>query len=269
MSVLIGHASIDENRKTAGGMAGDQTGKELCIRNWYSNGWTVLLRCTDDNKRALLAINCERACMNNCIGYDQSQRNTFRTQAYLNSFDIDAIKTPCECDCSSLIAVCAECSGIKIPYTNGTNAPTTSTMRKAFTSTGLFEAYTDSKYLTKTNYLQRGDILVKEGSHVVMILSDGSESGKPASQLNYVINKVYTTGANLYIRQEPFGEKMKHSAITSDAQRHAHFDEYGNAILDKGTRVTCLDVKRLTDSTWILIPSGWICAVEKGKKYIL
>ena len=44
MAVKIGHASIDENGKAHGGQAGDQTGKEVCIRNWYLNskGWDVL-----------------------------------------------------------------------------------------------------------------------------------------------------------------------------------------------------------------------------------
>lgn len=35
MSVLIGHASISENG-TINGKKGDQTGKEVCVRNFYS-----------------------------------------------------------------------------------------------------------------------------------------------------------------------------------------------------------------------------------------
>ena len=44
MAVKIGHASIDENGRAQGGKAGDQTGKEVCTRNWYkhSKGWRVL-----------------------------------------------------------------------------------------------------------------------------------------------------------------------------------------------------------------------------------
>ena len=44
MAVRIGHASIDENGNATGGKAGDQTGKELCTRDWYTKGWNVLLR---------------------------------------------------------------------------------------------------------------------------------------------------------------------------------------------------------------------------------
>ena len=36
MAVKIGHASIDERGKISGGKAGDQTGKEVCIRDWYN-----------------------------------------------------------------------------------------------------------------------------------------------------------------------------------------------------------------------------------------
>lgn len=45
MPIKIGHASIDERSKTKGGQAGDQTGKEICIRPWYSKPWSFVLRC--------------------------------------------------------------------------------------------------------------------------------------------------------------------------------------------------------------------------------
>ena len=71
------------------------------------------------------------------------------------------------------MTVCAQAAGILIPY-NGTNAPTTSTMKTAFMSTGEFEVFTDQKYLTSDRYLKRGDILIKPGSHTVMALQNGS-----------------------------------------------------------------------------------------------
>ena len=47
MSVLIGHASVDENGKAAHGKGGDQTKKEVCTRNWYKKSWDVVLRPID------------------------------------------------------------------------------------------------------------------------------------------------------------------------------------------------------------------------------
>ena len=35
--VLIGHASINEKGTITGGAAGDQTGKEVCTREWYKH----------------------------------------------------------------------------------------------------------------------------------------------------------------------------------------------------------------------------------------
>lgn len=40
----IVHASINENNATTGGTTGDQTGKEICIRNYYNYPWTYVLR---------------------------------------------------------------------------------------------------------------------------------------------------------------------------------------------------------------------------------
>lgn len=168
----IGHSSIDENRKTKGGKAGDQTGKEVCTTSWYKKSWSYVLRAKDKDIAEKMAIACEKGCANNHIGYDQNQRNTLRTQAKLCGMDLSRIVTDCECDCSSFMSVCAECAGVPIPY-NGNNAPTTSTMKTAFLNTGYFDLLTDEKYLTSDKYLKRGDIIVAIGSHTVMVLSDG------------------------------------------------------------------------------------------------
>lgn len=48
----IVHASIDENGTTKGRKAGDQTGKEICIRKYYnpSYGWSYHLRYKEYNE---------------------------------------------------------------------------------------------------------------------------------------------------------------------------------------------------------------------------
>lgn len=183
----IGHASIDENKKAKNGKAGDQTGKEVCTRTWYSKPWDVLLRCKDPIKAELMAQACEKACANPHIGYDQNQRNTLRTFAMVNGWDLSKITIDCETDCSAFMTVCAECAGIAIPY-NGTNAPTTSTMQSAFMKTGMFVALTDKIYLTTDKYLKRGDILVKKGVHTVMVLENSSFT-KNDSQVEYTPTK--------------------------------------------------------------------------------
>lgn len=173
MAVKIGHSSIDEKGKAKGGSAGDQNGKEVCTRNWYKGGWTVLLRPKDAAVAKRLAKACEAGCANANIGYDQNQRNTLHDKAKAVGYDLSKITTKCECDCSSFATVCAIAAGVtKLEYTG--NAPTTSSMRSKFVGSGAFDALTASKYLGADTYLRRGDVLLKPGSHTVIVLSDGS-----------------------------------------------------------------------------------------------
>ncbi len=174
--VKIGHAVADERGKANSGTAGDQNTKEVRIDKWYNGTWHTVLRCKDAEKAERIARECETACANKNIGYDQYQRNTLRVQAKKVNWNLEKITQPCECDCSSLMAVCAECAGIEIMY-SATNAPTTSTMCKVFAASGEFETLSASKYLTSDKYLKRGDILVKKG-HTVMVLENGENAAE-------------------------------------------------------------------------------------------
>lgn len=176
MAVRIGHASIDENGKAAGGAAGDQNGREVLVRDWYSKPWNVLLRPLRPEVAEKSARMCEAACANPNIGYDQYGRNTLYAKAKAVGFDLAAIDTACECDCSSLMHVCAIASGANLTY--GSNGHTTRTMVKEFVASGEYVKLTGSEYLTSDRLLKRGDILVKEGSHTVMVLDNGAEVTK-------------------------------------------------------------------------------------------
>ena len=182
MSVKIGHASIDERGKVSGGSAGDQSVKEVCTRSWYNKGWSVLLRPKSATVAEKMAAACEAGCANPKIGYDQYQRNTLRVQAKAANWNLAKITTACETDCSAFMTVCAEAAGVDVSscYTSG-NAPVTSTMRAKFKATGAFEVLTASKYLTSPDYLKRGDVLVYEKGHTVMVLSNGSKAGNGTS----------------------------------------------------------------------------------------
>ena len=175
--VKIGHASLGESGKIRGGQAGDQTGGEVCIRNWYAKPWRVMLRPKRPDIAEASAQACEKGCANHHIGYDQNQRNTAHTQAQRVGYNLEKITVDCETDCSAFMTLCALAAGVKsLEYT--TNAPTTTTMVNAFIRTGLYEMYTDKKYLESDQYLKRGDILVTPGKHTVMVLENGSLAGK-------------------------------------------------------------------------------------------
>lgn len=193
-AVKIGHASRDERLRASGGKAGDQDGKEVCIRDWYANGWNVLLRPKSSTAAEKMAAFCESVCANNNVGYNQAKRNTLRVQALLSGWNGAAISTPCDTDCSALMTVCAEAAGISVAYTAG-NAPTTWTMRTAFGATGAFDVLTDSKYLVSPNYLKRGDILLKESGHTAMALSNGAYAAQSAAAET---NEVADGGQTVY-----------------------------------------------------------------------
>lgn len=187
MAIKIGHASIDERGKAAGGAAGDQTGKEVCVRFWYSGGWHTVLRPKSVAIAEKSAKACEAACENPNIGYDQAGRNSLYAAAKETGFDLSRIDKPCSCDCSSLMHVCIMAGGANMAY--GSNATTTGIMVRELLNTGDYQKLTDSKYLTTDQYLKRGDILVKKG-HTAMVLENGSCAGSaaaPAEAVTYTV----------------------------------------------------------------------------------
>ena len=121
MAVYIGQASIDENGGIHGGQAGNQSGRELNRSNWYNGGWTLLIRAKDPKTAEKMAKACEAGVANKNIGYDQWQRNTLRAEAKKVNWNLAAIKTPSETDCSAFMAVCAEAAGVNmdVAYTQG------------------------------------------------------------------------------------------------------------------------------------------------------
>ena len=174
MAVLIGHASIDENGKIAGGKVGDQTGREVCTRGWYSKPWNVMLICTDKAiAKKAAQLMCD-ACANNGIGYDQGQRTTAYTSAKANKNSFKA-PTKGETDCSQLIASCYIFAGLTKLSPN----LTTRNLRSALLATGKFKAHTGAAYLSTDAYAEVGAVYLREGQHVVMALENGSKASKP------------------------------------------------------------------------------------------
>ena len=171
--IKIGQASRDERGRYSGGIAGDQDGKEVAIREWYDRPWNKVLRPKNPDRAEKIATAMEKACKNDYIGYDQNQRTTLYSLCKANGWRIEDVKTPCETDCSALVAVCVNAAGVNISgdiYT-GNEA-------KALLQTGEFELLSAPKYLLSDEYLRRGDILLYEFHHTSIALQDGRKAEK-------------------------------------------------------------------------------------------
>lgn len=180
--IKICHASISENNnagRDGKAMAGDQTGRELCTREWYAKGWDVMLRHPNETIAYKSANVAQLIADSNLCGYDQTQRNTLYNALKRFNYNVsDYLKSneKTETDCSAFVTACYICAGVKtLEYTN--NAPTTSTMERVFKNAG-FEVFKQSRYLNSDEYLKKGDVLVKAGSHTVICIESGARVGK-------------------------------------------------------------------------------------------
>ena len=75
MSIIFGSARVDEKGGYAGGVAGDQTGKEVSTQPYYmhKHGW-YCLRPKSPSDAIKIANAMKAACTNDNIGYDQGNR---------------------------------------------------------------------------------------------------------------------------------------------------------------------------------------------------
>lgn len=177
MTVRIAHASKDERNKYKNGKAGDQTHVEVYIRTWYSKPWQYVIRFKDASIREKVAKAMEMACKNELIGYDQNQRNSLLSKARMVGYDPSKVTSACETDCSALVSLACIYAGIpEASLVVSGNSATTTTLRSRLIKTGKVEVFSSSKYTRSDNYLLRGDILLKEGSHVVVALDNGNKA---------------------------------------------------------------------------------------------
>ena len=182
--VRLGAAHIDERGKASGGAAGDQTGKEVSVRNYYvhSKGWRVF-RPNDPVAGAAIATCMAAACANDNIGYDQGQRNTLYNAVKALAFDVRKLTTKVETDCSALVRVCCAFAGIMLADFN------TSSEASVLLKSGKFTELTGDKYTKQADYLRQGDILVtKTKGHTEVVLTNGSKAElEPSPQAQHVL----------------------------------------------------------------------------------
>ena len=185
MAVRIGHASTDSKANE----------NQVLIADYYNGSWTHVLRPKYRKIAEKSAAICEAACNNNNILYSMSRRNSLRAEALkianladnndnlinIEVEDIKNITKTCYADCSSFMNFCAMVGGAKVSYGYDGNAYVVSGLITGLTINNE-EFYTDRTLdieLKSSDYLFRGDILIKDG-HTVMVLDNGcraSESG--------------------------------------------------------------------------------------------
>lgn len=178
--VKISNSGSDENGNYKGGAAGDNTGREWYIRDWYNRPWNCVLRHPDPEVRACLADLAMKAANNNRIGYDQYQRQTYWTELQKANYDPSKITVACEADCSAGVIANIKAAGYLLgrPELQNITCTYTGNMRAGLRAAG-FACLTDSKYLTSSAFLVAGDVLLNDKHHTATavtngILSDGS-----------------------------------------------------------------------------------------------
>ena len=192
---MISNCGHDENGRYSGGKAGDQTGTEWQVINWYSRPWKCVLRHPNAKVRAMIANMAKAAAINNKIGYCQSHRGTFWTNLADSNYDPAQITVACEADCSSGVAAIVKGAGYRLgidALKKVSTACYTGNLRAALKAAG-FEVLTESKYLTSDAYLFAGDILLNDNAHVATNLTTGSKASgtsAPSKSINEVAKEV-------------------------------------------------------------------------------
>lgn len=163
--VRIGEAYCDENGKAKGGKAGDQTGKELRISDWRDFGQTYVYRFKDTDLARLAANKMIGLCNSRYVGYDQSDRTSLTAELESVDWVVSKLKTMCETDCSALVAAVCKAVGVSISpdvYSGNIGA--------GLLKTGDFDVFGSKGYIHSYKKLRVGDILVRPGHHVAMVV---------------------------------------------------------------------------------------------------
>lgn len=182
--VKISNCGHDERGRYAGGKAGDQTGTEYQIMNWYSRPWLCVLRFNDAKIATMIADMATKAAQNNLIGYDQgtagnsNDRYSFWRHLKASNYDPAQITVACESDCSASTAAIVKGAGYRLNNAKLKAVSiylTTRNMRQALKNAGA-KVLTDRKYLTSGDYLKAGDILLNDNHHVAIAVTTGAKA---------------------------------------------------------------------------------------------
>ncbi len=243
----ISNSGSDENGRGRGGQAGDQTGKEWQLRTWYDRPWDVVLRYPDQRVALKIAQLGIDAALNNCIGYDMNQRDTYFTQLKKAGWEPSKITAACEADCSAGVCANVKAAGYLLGIAALQNHAGTYTgnMRSALTRAG-FQVLTASKYLNGSEYLLPGDILLNDVHHTATNITVGAKvkkfwnPGTAVTTEDAIIGSTEPTATKFYRVRKSWADKdsqigaftVFQNAINAvDANPgYAAFDDAGNQV---------------------------------------
>lgn len=189
--VKIAHASLSENG-TVNGIRGDQTKKEVCIRDYYQKPWTSVIRFKDPDMREKVAYAMEGAAANDKWGYSQPDRNSGLREVRKVGYDPSKVTVSVNTDCSALVTVACIYAGIaEEALVKSGNSATTSVLQSRLKATGEVQIFTTPDYTTKTDKLLRGDILLATGKHVAVVVKDEFHKKTIEEVANDVLRGVY------------------------------------------------------------------------------
>ena len=171
MAILIGQACSNERGEIENGTKGDQTGREVRINTFYDGQvWQVIYRCKDKAKAKLIAQYMRDACNNDNIGYDTGKTRYSCWDEAMKVGSTKGIKTPCNTDCSQLVDLCVNLTGISV-----SKYLWTAIEDQLLMSTGMFDKITDQSIL-RGNGICLGDILWRTG-HTACVVEAEEQSG--------------------------------------------------------------------------------------------
>lgn len=214
----ISNCGHDERNKYSGGKAGDQTGGEWQVINWYNRPWKCVLRHPDAKVRKMIADMAKAAAKNNLVGYDQSQRYTFWEHLKASNYKPENITVACEADCSSGVAAIVKGAGYRLGIQKLKDVSIylyTGNMRAGLKAAG-FEVLTASKYLTSDAYLLEGDIILNDSAHVATNLTNGAKASGETSSGTTSGTSASSTAKVEYAQKKDAGLSGTYKVTASD-----------------------------------------------------
>lgn len=241
---MIANSGHDERGKYSGGKAGDQTGTEWQIRSWYNRPWTHVFRYPREDVADQIASLAEEAAKNNLVGYDQYQRTTFWTQLAKSGYHPKNITVACEADCSAGVAAIVKATGhlLNIDELKNVSKDMYTGNAKAVLSNAGFSVFTNPEIIGSEDRLRRGDIMLSEGHHMAINLTDGKMIVDPPHWVHV---------GGLWYYQDKNGKNTKGWAVIKETKGTASHKYYFDA---SGTMLT--GWKWIDDKLYLFLPSG-------------